>query len=293
MSWLKLTVETEQARAEDVSDFLEQFGASAVSFSAASDDKIFAEPGEETGELWQRTEVSSLLPADIDMDILLVCLKERIGTEGLFERRIEAIQDQDWVEVYRNSQQAMVFADRICICPSWLEPPASELEPIILDPGLAFGTGTHATTSLCLEWLACADVAGKAVLDFGCGSGILALAAARLKAEKIYAVDIDPLAVTATEQNAVNNQLNEQLLIGLPDELDIPEVDIVLANVLLNPLLNLSAQLAAYVRRGGNIVLSGILATQADECLAAYSEWFNMQTPVFNNEWAMIHGVRR
>ena len=219
MAWLKLSITTHADKAEQLSEFLELFGAQAVSFAGISDEKIFGQPNETTEQvLWQSTEVSGLLPDDVDMDILLVCLRERIGIDAIQQRSISLIKDKDWEQDYKNSVSLQWIGESICICPSWLKPPESTVAPIILDPGLAFGTGTHATTRLCLQWLESIDLTGKTVIDFGCGSGILALAAARLGAEKVFAVDIDPQAIIATRVNAEKNKLADKIIAGLPNE---------------------------------------------------------------------------
>ncbi len=185
----------------------------------------------------------------------------------------------------------MVFGERLCICPGWLKPPDGYQHIITLDPGLAFGTGGHPTTSLCLEWLARQELTGRSVIDYGCGSGILALAAARLNAGKVYAVDIDLQAVAAARNNAGRNKL-EEITIGAAEEVDLPASDILIANILLTPLLAFAPKFSTLVKAKGDIVLSGILASQAEECLAAYGRWFKMDEPEFRNEWAMLHGVR-
>ncbi len=293
MPWLNLTVETDPDHSDALAEFFQQFSAQAVSFSAASDEPLFDEPGGRPRTHWQRTRVSALFPADIDLDILLVCLRDRIGADHIYSREIQAVADQNWVSAYRQQQQALIFADRLCICPSWCEPPPGKFATVILDPGLAFGTGTHPTTGLCLDWLAQQDLAGRSVIDFGCGSGILALAAARLGAAAVTAVDIDPQALEACRCNAEQNGLAAHIDIVHADRMNTPTADILLANVLFNPLLQLADEFAQRVRPGGRLVLSGLLPDQAQACLAAYDRCFNMQAPVFRDEWALLQGTRR
>ncbi len=292
MDWLQLTIKTDAEHAESLTEFLELFGANAVSFSATNDEKIFDNVSDQNHSLWQQTSVSGLLPIDVDMDILLVCLRDRIGTEFLFDREIELITDQDWVENYQKSQPLLWYKDRLCICPSWSEPPESDIDPIILDPGLAFGTGTHSTTALCMEWLAENDIKGKSVIDYGCGSGILSLAAARLGAVPVHAVDIDPQAILACEENLDRNHLKKQVVAGLVKDVDLPVCDVLLANVLLNPLLELSEHFSCLLKPGGHLILSGLLANQIEECLEAYVAWFNMKPAVIKQEWALLEGIR-
>ncbi len=294
MAWLKLSITTNAKRAEELAEFLELFGAQAVSFVGVSDEKIFSQPNEANEQvLWESTEVSGLLPDDVDMDILLVCMRERIGTDAIQNRSISLIEDKDWEQDYKNSVSLQWIGESICICPSWLQPPESAVAPIILDPGLAFGTGTHATTRLCLQWLESIDLNGKTVIDFGCGSGILALACVRLGAEKVYAIDIDPQAIIATNANAEKNNLADKIIATLPSETPIPASAVLVANVLLNPLKELCEELASLVEANGLIGLSGLLGTQTDECLASYEQWFNMNTPIVEQEWAFIDGVRK
>jgi len=163
----------------------------------------------------------------------------------------------------------------------------------MLDPGLAFGTGGHDTTAMCLEWLAQNDIADRIVVDYGCGSGVLALAAAALGARHVYAVDIDPQSVQAARDNTVRNRMQGTVTVAFPDEIKFPVADMIIANVLLGPLLRLAPEFAVMVVTGGALVLSGLLAVQVEECLAAYQTWFNMQAPWYRREWALLQGVRR
>ena len=292
MSWLQLTLESDFKSAEQLSELLEQFAAVSVSLSAANDEKIFGQAIEKGPLLWQQTRVVALLHEDTDLDTLLVCLRNRVGADRIGRHEISILEDRDWVNEYRLGHGVKIFADRLCVCPSWCESPRDDIATIILDPGLAFGTGTHETTAACLEWLAQSDLKGKSVIDFGCGSGILALAAVKLGAGKVYAVDIDPQALQASEENAKRNEITDQLVIAHPDDIQLPVVDILLANVLLNPLQGLAHHFADLVQHSGDLVLSGLLSTQAEECLEAYQSWFNMDQPTFKQEWSLLHGTR-
>ena len=292
MAWLQLTLESNREDADKLSELLEQFGAISVSLSAISDELLFGQMDTGHEHLWEHTRVTALLYEDTDLDTLLVTLSKRAGHNHIFKHRIELLSDKDWVSEYQHAHGVRLFSDKFCICPSWCTPPDHVANILMLDPGLAFGTGTHDTTSLCLEWLIENDVQGKTVIDYGCGSGILALAALKLGAIKAIAIDIDPQALEATKVNAEKNQLMDRIIITLPDEIDIKAADILLANVLLNPLKELAPVLSRLVQPQGKIVLSGILAIQAEECLAVYQSWFNMNPPVFQREWAMLDGVR-
>jgi len=293
MSWLQLTLESDLESAEQLSDLLEQFGAVSVSLSAVSAEKIFGQAIEKDPLLWQQTRVVALLHEDIDLDTLLVCLCNRVGADRIERHEISVLEDRDWVNEYKLGHGVKIFSDRLCVCPSWCELPRDNIATIILDPGLAFGTGTHETTAACLEWLAQSDINGKSVIDYGCGSGILALAAVKLGAGKVYAVDIDPQALQSSEENAKRNEITDQLIIAHPDNIQLPVVDILLANVLLNPLQGLAHCFADLVRSSGDLVLAGLLSTQAEECLEAYQSWFSMDEPVFKQEWSLLHGTRK
>jgi len=293
MSWLQLTLESDFESAERLSELLEQFGAVSISLTAMSDEKIFGQAIEKDPVLWQQTRVIALLHEDTDLDTLLVCLRNRAGEGKIGKHEISILEDRDWVNEFKSAHGVKIFAESLCVCPSWCELPGDDLPHIILDPGLAFGTGNHETTAACLEWLAENNIRGKTVIDFGCGSGILALAAVKLGAEKVYAVDIDPQALKASEENAKRNSITDRLVIAHPEDIQLPVVDILVANVLLNPLQELASLFSELVQPSGDLVLSGLLSTQAEECLEAYQSWFNMDGPVFKQEWSLLHGIRR
>lgn len=292
MAWLRLTLEVAAPQVEAVIEFLEQFNAASVSLRPASGEPLFAGVGEEP-ELWHNTYVSALVDAGTDMDILTVCLRNRIGDGNIISLRVDQLQDRDWLEAYRGSVTPLVVADRLYIRPSWSAPESEYEHCIILDPGLAFGSGSHATTRLCLEWLAGSDLTGSVVIDYGCGSGILALAAARLGARRVYAVDKDPQALKAARQNIRVNGLADVItVLASSDAIPPPPADILVANILLKPLLDLAGLFVTLVADRGRIVLSGILSTQVHECLDTYGRWFKMDTPRYRDEWALIYGRR-
>jgi len=292
MSWIQLSIDTDSTQADDLSELLEQFGAVSVSLAAADDEALFAEPGQVT-TLWDTIRMTALLPVDIDMDIVLMCIRNRIGDDHIFGHSISLLKDKDWVGGFQQEHQPILFSDRLCICPSWCDPPPG-VTTIILDPGLAFGTGTHATTALCLRWLVDHDFQDKTLIDYGCGSGILAMTAASLGAEQVFAVDIDPQAIKSCSNNLRNNQLEGRVKVMLADQLKLSSADVLIANILLNPLMSLAGTFADLVSRpGGRLVLSGLLHVQLEACLAAYAPWFDFQEPVFEQEWALLAGVRR
>ncbi|OGT66085.1 MAG: ribosomal protein L11 methyltransferase [Gammaproteobacteria bacterium RIFCSPLOWO2_02_FULL_47_50] len=293
MAWLQLTFESNRESANTLSELLEKFGAVSVSLSASSNELLFGQGSSKSEDLWEQTRVTALLHEDTDLDTLIVVARNRVGADQIRQHQIELIEDRDWVSEYQQTHGPRIFGDQLCICPGWCTPPDHIPNILMLDPGLAFGTGTHDTTGMCLDWLVDHDVCGKQVIDYGCGSGVLALAALKLGAAHAWAVDIDAQALEATRANADRNQLSDQITIMHPDAIELPVVDMLLANVLLNPLKILATKFAGLVSADGVVVISGILATQAEECLAAYQSWFNMQTPVFRREWALLEGTRK
>lgn len=291
MHWLRLSFDCSAGQVDTLTDLLERLGAESVSVSGGGNESLLAESTEATG-YWAACRIGALLPADADFDIVLACLRNAAGVPGLRNAGVEPLPDRDWVAAGREAQGALQFGERLCICPSWIPAPAGK-QVLTLDPGLAFGTGAHATTALCLEWLAGTDLRGRTVIDYGCGSGVLGLAAAKLGASRVHAIDVDPVAVAATSENAGRNGLAGVVTSGLPGAGPLPVVDLLVANILLGPLLELAEHFAPLVRPGGRIVLSGILAAQADACLGHYGRWFNMAAPRYRDEWALLYGERR
>ena len=302
MAWLQLELETNQTQAEELSELLEQFGAVSVSLTASSDEPLFDTQGQDPGEdqiennnkkLWQKTRVIALLHPDSDLDIMLVCLRDRIGADNIYQHKIELLKDKDWVGEFKAEHQPLFFSDRVCISPSWCDQPENNIPTLVLDPGLAFGTGAHPTTSLCIEWLAENDLSNKVVIDYGCGSGILAMVAALLGARKVYAVDIDEQAIQAARENINRNNLTDKIVMAHVDDCELPVADVMVANILMNPLKDLREKFSQLIRPEGDIILSGILHVQAEECLDAYGACFNMDEPVFNSEWTRLHGIKK
>ena len=292
MPWLRLTLECKEEFVEPLSHLFEQFSAIAVSHEAISDEELYAGVAADP-VYWHKPAVSALFDDSIDVDILLACARNRIGTENLLGKQLEPVKDSNWLEAHKADHGELVFNNKLCIHPEWVEPNAAYSHKLVLEPGLAFGSGRHDTTSLCLDWLASTELEGQSLIDYGCGSGILALSAALLGAKHVTAIDIDPQALEASRSNAEINSLTESLTILDAASPDLPVVDILMANILLNPLLDLAEKISRLVRMDGQLILSGVLAVQADECLAAYAPWFIMDEPVFQNEWARLAGRRR
>jgi len=289
--WLSLKIAADQDQAEALTDALLLAGALAVSTEdrdagTAAEEAQFGEPGHDTPRAWRRNWVVALLPGDTDVPALL----DRLGLATDAEHTVEAVPEQDWVRLTQAQFDPIRITERLWIVPSWHEAPHRDAVNIELDPGLAFGTGSHPTTRLCLLWLAEHLQVGESVLDYGCGSGILAIAAAKLGAARVLGVDIDPQAVTAARDNALRNRVQAEFC--LPDDAPTTRADILVANILTNPLRALAPLLAGRVRPGGRIILSGILETQADEVIATYRPWFDMSLSGSQEGWALLEGVR-
>lgn len=292
MSWLQVRLAIQPSQAAQWEDSLFELGAISVSFMDAEDQPIY-EPDLGTTPLWTHTHLLALFEGDVDPQVLQQHL-QLLGGSQTPELQMEKINDQDWERNWMVNFQPMKFGQRLWIIPSWHTPPEPDAVNVILDPGLAFGTGTHATTALCLEWLSGQPIKDCNVLDFGCGSGILAIAAKLLGATQVTCTDIDSQALEATRENANRNGIAEQdLLVYLPEDMPQQQFDVVLANILAGPLVELALQLIQYTRPGGRIALSGILAEQAQEVRDAYSQDFDLAPTVDKDGWVCISGVRR
>ncbi len=297
MSWIQLKFDYQNPDTKDtesLSDFLMALGALAVTFLDA-EDKPILEPKPGETPLWEHLIVLALFDANTET-ILLDKILANSEFSQYFGKNYqwEIIRDQDWERCWMDNFKPMQFGQQVWIVPSWHESPNPDAVNIKLDPGLAFGTGTHPTTSLCLKWLDGADLNGKTLIDYGCGSGILTLAALMLGANKVYAVDIDPQAIAATRENFKRNNISEErLVLGLPDQVNLPQADLLLANILAEPLRQLSESIANAVKSGGDLVLSGLLNEQANELSDIYSQWFEMQPVVNESDWARLSGKKR
>ena len=290
MAWLRISLDSSAHDPELLSELLSASGAVSVTFEDAADQPILEPlPGET--DLWSRTQVSGLFAAHVDAAQVLGALRRGLEDPGL-QATVTTLDDQDWERTWMDQFKPLRFGRRLWICPHWHPPPSPEDVNVILDPGLAFGTGTHPTTALCLEWLDAQDLEGKTVIDYGCGSGILAIAAAKLGARHIWAVDYDPQALSATANNAAVNQVGDHLSIHAPDALPAVTADVLLANILSGPLLELAPRFARLVQPGGKLVLSGILSDQASALLEIYRAWFNMEPATTREEWVRLSGQR-
>lgn len=294
MAWLQLTLEATKSNSEQLSDLLSQIGALAVTLQDALDDAIF-EPLPGTTPLWKELRITGLFDADIDLERVLALIKDNMGF--LPSYTINPLEDKDWIRAWMDDFKPMQFGQRVWICPGWHTPPDSNAVNIMLDPGLAFGTGTHPTTSLCLQWLDAHFNDPIEVIDYGCGSGILGVAANLLGASKVYAIDLDPQALIATQANAEKNNVGNILEVFSVNafkqqhaELQCP---LLVANILAAPLIELAPMLSSHVIAKGKIVLSGILAEQAEKVSNAYQKWFNIDEIVQEEDWVRISGTKK
>ncbi len=300
MSWVSLKLAADGEGAEALADALMEAGALSVSIEdrdAGTDAELpqFGEPGLEDPKAWQRNWVVALLAADADVAALIAGL----NLPADIERETEAVAEQDWVRLTQSQFEPIPISDRLWIVPSWHDAADFVDSPdaivLVLDPGLAFGTGSHPTTRLCLKWLEQNLLAGAcettSVLDYGCGSGILAIAARKLGASPVVGTDVDAQAITASRDNAERNQVEAAFYAS--DALPTGTFDVLVANILTNPLKALMPLLAGRVNAGGRIALSGILAEQADEVLAIYNQHFDMRLWGTEDGWVCLTGSKR
>lgn len=292
MPWLQVRLAISPEQAETYEDALLEVGAVSVTFMDAEDQPIF-EPELNTTPLWSHTHLLALFEADTDASAVFAHL-QLLTDASLPEHHAEIIEDQDWERSWMDNFQPMRFGRRLWIVPSWHVAPEPGAVNLLLDPGLAFGTGTHPTTALCLEWLDGQQLQDTQVLDFGCGSGILAIAALLLGARQAVGTDIDVQALEASRDNAQRNGIaDERFPVYLPADLPVQQADVLVANILAGPLVSLAPQLSSLVRPGGLLALSGILAEQGEEVATAYAEDFELD-PIANRDgWVRISGRRR
>jgi ribosomal protein L11 methyltransferase len=291
MSWVQVSVECAGKNTSLVTAVLEAAGALSVSLQDAADE-LLIEPEPGMSPLWEQVRVVALYAPDVDAGRVIGQLRSAME-ESQLNASVEIVADMDWSEIWRDSFTAMRFGERLWIVPSGEECPDPDAIVVALDPGLAFGTGTHATTALCLEWLDGHAPAGQTVVDYGCGSGILAIAAHKLGAARVHAVDIDPQALQSTRVNAGRNGIEAGLTVQLPDSFAPGQVDLVMANILANPLIELAGELTGYLRTKGRIVMTGILAEQAEDVMSAYRDAIKFADPVVREEWVQLAGRKR
>lgn len=288
MPWIQLRVTTTEEKAEQVSDMLMGWGAQAVSFLDAHDTPIYEPmPGEVI--YWTNTVVVGLFDAEHPMDKVVNQLKQVSFFKGEPNFKLEQLEDKDWEREWMDNFHPIKFGKRLWVCPSWRDIPDPTAVNVMLDPGLAFGTGTHPTTALCMQWLDATIKPEQSVVDFGCGSGILGIAALKLGAKRVIGVDIDPQAIEASLANAKRNNVEGQIELYLPkDQPKDFQADVVVANILAGPLAELKTIISAYVKPGGLLALSGILESQAQSVIAAYSDEFTFDPIAVQDEWVRL-----
>lgn len=291
MAWHQVSVITNELTAPELADVFSDLGAVSVTFMDAEDEPVY-EPGIGETKIWSRTQVVALYELEAEPELIKTLVIQRFDPILLNSWHYEPVADQAWERAWMEHFKPMKFADRLWVCPTGQEQHEAGSVCLILDPGLAFGTGTHPTTALCLEWLASHDLTGKTVIDYGCGSGILAIAALLLGAKQAYAVDIDPQALTATRDNAEKNQVQDRIECFLPNNFNPRQADVVLANILAKPLIEMASSICSLVGNTGQLVLSGILLEQAQSVLDAYQAEMAFGPITQNQDWVRLDGIK-
>ena len=293
MGWLSVTLETDCAHAEALADALMEAGALSATIEDAAagtpeEKPQFGEPGAITTPGWDRSRIAALFEADADVGAAVSAAASACALDGMPAFAAEAVAEQNWVQLTQSQFDPIRIADRLWIVPSWHDAPDPAAVNLILDPGMAFGTGSHPTTRLCLEWLERTVQTGESLLDYGCGSGILAIAGEKLGAAPVLGVDIDPQAVIAAQSNAERNAASASFRDS--SEPLAGQFDIVVANILSNPLKVLAPAICGHVRPGGQLALSGILAEQAEELIAIYAAWIPLVVADTREGWVCLAG---
>lgn len=291
MPWLQLKIITPRRYVASLEDSLLASGAASVTLQDNADQPIL-EPGLGETPLWDSVKMTGLFEASIDTAKTTALAERRFGN-SLPEHYWEQLEDKDWEREWMANYHAICCGQRLWICPSWQQPPEPDKVNLMLDPGLAFGTGTHPTTFLCMQWIDQQDFTGLDVVDYGCGSGILGIATLLLGARKVIGVDIDPQALLATVENARRNNLpGDAMPVFLPPDCPEGQVDVMLANILAGPLAELAPTLSGMTKVGGKLCLSGILAIQAESVMAAYRPWFEFDPIAEHEEWVRLTATK-
>ena len=291
MPWLQLRIVTSRDDVPKVERALEHHCALSITLEDNADQPIF-EPGIGETPLWEDTRVTALFDADVDTNAIGSAICKKLGLTHE-QTHWHVLEDKDWEREWMKDYRPIQCSDNFWICPSWLEPEAPEAVNLILDPGLAFGTGTHPTTFLCLQWLSRQNVKGASVIDYGCGSGILGVASLLLGSKRVIGVDIDPQALVATKENTKRNQLNpDDFAVYFPSKAPSEAADLVLANILAGPLVELADTLSNLIKPGGQICLSGVLVSQKNDIIKAYSSYIEFDDISEKDEWACLAGRR-
>jgi ribosomal protein L11 methyltransferase len=291
MPWLQLKMITPRKLVESLEDSLLASGAVSVTLEDSADQPIF-EPGLGETPLWDNVSMTGLFDAEINTTEVTTIATKKFGA-ALPAHIWELLEDKDWEREWMKNYRAIRCGEHLWICPSWQQPPEPEKVNLMLDPGLAFGTGTHPTTFMCLQWIDAQNLKNLDIIDYGCGSGILGIATLLMGAKKVIGVDIDPQALTATTENAKRNNLAANVMpVYLPADCPKVQVDVTLANILAGPLAELAPALSEMTKVGGKICLSGILATQAETVKLAYTRWFDFDPTIQQDEWVRLTATK-
>ncbi|EGN75326.1 ribosomal protein L11 methyltransferase [Idiomarina sp. A28L] len=291
MPWIQLTLTTKESYGRQLGDILMANKAQAVTYRDAKDAPIF-EPAPGEVPLWELTQVTGLYPAETDMRAVINNLSKVGFLAKPLRYKTDQLEDKDWEREWMDNFKPIDFGNGLWVVPSWHQPPVADAANILLDPGMAFGTGTHPTTSLCLQWIAEQDLEAKSTVDFGCGSGILGIAALKRGAASCMGTDIDQQALKATRENAELNGVADKFSVYLPEDAPQEQVDVVIANILAGPLRELAPNLLAYLKPGGMIAMSGILKRQAEDVMAAYRPIIDFGPVREHDDWCFLHGTK-
>lgn len=291
-TWLRLAFVCNADAAEALAEQLSACGALAVSLDDAEDQPLY-EPATGTTPLWSQTRVSGLFRGDEDPARVLTVLEGLTEPGALRAPRVEVLEDRDWVRAYRDAFEPTCFGDRLWVVPSWSQPItlAEGQVRVTLDPGIAFGTGHHPSTAMCLTWLAGESLQGRAVVDYGCGSGILAVAAARLGARHVWAVDHDAQALAATRRNADANDVADRVEVCAPGALPSLTADLLVSNILANTLMGLAETLCGLLGPAARLALAGILQEQSSRVVARYAPWCSLRIGARDDGWVLLDGT--
>ena len=291
MPWLQLKIVSPRTEVKKLESSLLKTGAASVTLEDNADQPIF-EPALGETPLWDQVRVTGLYDAEVNTAEITTKIANKLRGQ-IPHHKWEQLEDKDWEREWMNNYHAIRCGERLWICPSWQQPPEPDKINLMLDPGLAFGTGTHPTTFMCMQWIDQQNFDGLDIVDYGCGSGILGIATLLMGAKKVIGVDIDPQALLATTENAKRNNLPEDAMpVFLPKDCPNFQADMMLANILAGPLAELAPALNAMTKVGGKICLSGILAVQADAVKAAYAQWFDFDPIATQEEWVRITGTK-
>lgn len=288
MAWLELTIDCDRDEAPRLSEFLTEAGAASVSLSNASED-ILIEQDPGATPLWSDTRVRGLFAGDAEV----AALKAALSAAGFGAPTVRRIEDRDWSRAWEQHVKPARYGERLWVLPTFADESSYPGVCVRLDPGLAFGTGSHPTTALCLEWLEGEELSGREVVDYGCGSGILAIAAAKLGARRVHCVDTDPQALEVAAANARLNRVERRLSFHRPDQCPRVWAEALVANIFATPLMSLAEEISALLKPGGRIALSGILSAQIDDVADAYAPWVSFDMPTTRKGWTRIAGTRR